>query len=285
MFDKQSIMKKKVTWFALYCMLAGMASCGDNGEAEAGKLLVKAEAALNAGQFNEAKIEIDSIRALYPKAFEARKAGIALMQRIDLKEQERSVAFLDSTLASLQAQAEERCKGFVFEKDTAYQDMGNYFHPTQTVEKNINRSFLRAQVNEKGKMTLTSIYCGPRNAHHTSVKVEAPDGTFAETPASDDIYESNDLGWKIEKADYPQRKDGGVMAFIALNAEQPLYVTFRGERTYKSRMPANDKTAIAELQKLAQLLSAIEQAKRDKEEALRKITFIKHKMQENQTEK
>ena len=39
---------------------------------------------------------------------------------------------------------------FVLEKDTAYQEVGNYFYPTQVVEKNIGRSFLRAQVSELG---------------------------------------------------------------------------------------------------------------------------------------
>ena len=47
---------------------------------------------------------------------------------------------------------------FVLEKDTAYQEIGNYFYPTQVVGKNIGRSFLRAQVNEIGEMSLTSIY-------------------------------------------------------------------------------------------------------------------------------
>lgn len=48
-------------------------------------------------------------------------------------------------------------------------------------------------------MSMTSIYCGPSNIHHISVKVIAPDGSFAETPASKDSYETTDLGEKIEK--------------------------------------------------------------------------------------
>lgn len=67
---------------------------------------------------------------------------------------------------------------FVLEKDTAYQETGNYFYPTQVVEKNIGRSFLRAQVNEQGEMSLTSIYCAGGNIHHTAVKVSAGDDTL-----------------------------------------------------------------------------------------------------------
>ncbi|KAA6305470.1 hypothetical protein EZS27_042878, partial [termite gut metagenome] len=64
---------------------------------------------------------------------------------------------------------------------------------------------------------MTSIYCGANYIHHTGVKVIAPDGSFAETPVSEDRYETSDLGVKIEKADYPLGKDGNVIGFIYLN--------------------------------------------------------------------
>lgn len=265
----------------LACMLFGFTSCHDNGEEKASDLLRQAEVALEHGDFNLAKLKIDSIRVLYPKAFEARKTGIALMQRADFGELTRTIAFLDSTLAVLYLRADSLKRFFVFEKDTAYQDLGNYFYPTQVVEKNINRSFLRAHVDEHGKMMLTSIYCGARNAHHKSVRVDAPDGTFAESPVSEDVYESSDLGWKIEKADYPLGKDGGVIAFVALNSEQQLYATFLGERTYKSRMLPDDKKAISELYSLSQLLGMIHQMELEKKETERKKSFVVHKMQEN----
>ena len=70
-----------------------------------------------------------------------------------------------------QAQLDYVKGNFVLEKDTAYQEVGNYFYPTQTVEKNIGRSFLRGQVNEQGEMSLTSIYCAGGTLHHTAVKV------------------------------------------------------------------------------------------------------------------
>lgn len=66
----------------------------------------------------------------------------------------------------------------------------------------MHRSFLRFQVDELGKMSMTSIYCGSGNIHHVGVKVIAPDGSFAETPASKDSYETTDMNEKIEKADY-----------------------------------------------------------------------------------
>ena len=276
-------MKRRTLWAGLLLLCAALvAACSDNGEAQAQQHLQKAEQALKAGQFNEAKLQIDSIRSQYPKAFEARKQGIGLMQQIDLAEQQRSLAYLDSTLAAQQQLVSEAKSGLMLEKDTAYQEIGNYFHPKQTVERALYRSFLRGQVDEVGAMTLTSIYWGERHAHHHAVKVVAKDGTFAETPASEDVYESENVGWKTEKADYPLGKDGGVIAFIAMNhGVQTMKAHYIGERSYVINVRPEDSEAIVKLYHLSQLLTAMEQTKKEREEALRKIAFVERKMKEN----
>ena len=176
---------KKIGLVALFALL--LAACDDGGEKKAQLHLKKAETALKQENFNEAKLQIDSIRILYPKAFEARKQGIRLMHQVDLKEQQKSLVYLDSMMQVKQAQLDSIKGNFVLEKDTAYQEVGNYFYPTQTVEKNIGRSFLRGQVNEQGEMSITSIYCAGGKLHHAAVKVSVGD-TFAETPASKDSY-------------------------------------------------------------------------------------------------
>ena len=48
------------------------------------------------GDYEEAKLQIDSIKILYPKAFEARKAGQALMLDVETKAQQKTLAYLDS---------------------------------------------------------------------------------------------------------------------------------------------------------------------------------------------
>ena len=125
---------KKIGLVALFALL--LAGCDDGGEKKAQENLRKAEAALEKENFNEAKLQIDSIRILYPKAFEARKQGVKLMQQVDLKEQRKSLIYLDSMMVVKQAQLDSVKGNFVLEKDTAYQEVGNYFYPTQTVEKN-----------------------------------------------------------------------------------------------------------------------------------------------------
>ena len=203
---------KKIGLSALLA-LSLLTGCGDGGEKEAQLRLQKAEIALKQELFSEAKLQIDSVKILYPKAFEARKQGIKLMQQVDLLEQQKTLVYLDSMMLLKQLQLDSIKGNFVLEKDTVYQEVGNWFYPTQIVEKNVGRSFLRGQVSELGEMSLTSIYCAGGKLNHTSVRVSVDD-TFAETPMAKDCYTTTDMGRIIEKADYKVGDDGGVSNVI-----------------------------------------------------------------------
>lgn len=268
---------KKVILLA--CLCCTLFSCEDV-EKKAGEKLQAAREAFELGNYNEAKILIDSIKMLYPKAFETRRAGIGLMQEVELKEQEKSLVYLDSMLQAKQKDFDAIKGKYTFEKDAEYQNIGNYLHPSQVIEKNLHRSFLRFQVDENGVMSMTSIYCGAHNIHHVAVKVTAPDGSFAETPAAKDSYETIDLGEKIEKADFKLGEDGNVMGFLYLNKDKNIKVNYQGERPYSITMTAADRQALASVYELAQLLSSMTEIKKNMEEANLKIEFVKKKMEE-----
>ena len=275
------IMKKAAF---LACLCCTLFSCS-NVEKKAGEKLQAAREAFERGDYSEAKIQIDSIKILYPKAFETRREGIGLMQQVELKEQEKTLVYLDSMLQEKQKEVDAIKKNYTFEKDAEYQKIGNYLHPSQVIEKNLHRSYLRFQVDETGAMSMTSIYCGPHNIHHLAVKVTAPNGSFAETPASKDSYETTDLDEKIEKADYKLGEDGNVIAFLNLNKDKNIRVHYLGERSYATVMTPNDRKAVAAVYELAQLLSSITEIKKNMEEANLKIEFVKSKMQERESKK
>lgn len=275
--NKVKVMKK----LGIILLLAtGLNACGNVDEQKAAEHLKQAEKALSAQQFSEAKLQVDSIRVLYPKAFESRKKGIRLLQQADLQEQQKSLVYLDSMRMVKQAQFDSIKGRFVLEKDTAYQETGNYFYPAQTVERNIGRTFLRAQVSERGEMSITSIYCAGGSIHHTAVKVSDGDES-AETPPSDDRYETTDLGRPIEKVDYKLGADGGVVAFVLQHADKNIRLQFNGDRTYRTVMPVSDRKAIVELSRLARILSGMEEIEKAQKEARLKIDFVKRKMEEN----
>ena len=269
---------KKIGLSALLA-LSVLAGCGDGGEKEAQIRLQKAEVALQEDNFSEAKLQIDSIKILYPKAFEARKQGIKLMQQVDLKEQRKTLVYLDSMMQVKQAQLDSIKGNFVLEKDTAYQEIGNWFYPTQVVEKNTGRSFLRAQVSELGEMSLTSIYCAGGTLNHTSVKVSVGE-TFAETPMTKDSYTTTDSGRTIEKADYKLGEDGGVASFIVTHADKNIQLQFIGDKTYRTAMQKTDRQAFVELFELARILSGMEEIRKQQKEANLKIQFVTRKMEE-----
>ena len=241
-----------------------------------------AKAAYERGDYEEAKSQIDSIKILYPKAFEARKAGQELMLDVETKAQQKTLAYLDSALQVKQQEFDAIKDKFTLEKDAEYQQIGNYLWPTQTVEKNLHRSYLRFQVNEQGIMSMTSIYCGSNNIHHVGVKVIAPDGSFAETPTSKDSYETVDMNEKIEKADW------SVIEFLNLNKDKNIRVEYLGDRIYKTTMSPTDRQAAANIYQLSQILSAMQQIKKEQEAANLKIEFInkkkERKAQETATE-
>ena len=278
--SKMNEMKK--TGLSALLALSVLAGCSDGGEKAAQSHLQKAEKALQMEQFSEAKLQIDSIKVLYPKAFEARKQGIKLMQQIDLKEQQKTLVYLDSQMQTKQAKLDSIKGKFVLEKDTAYQEIGNWFYPTQVVGRNVGRSFLRAQVSELGEMSLTSIYCAGGKLNHTSVKVSVGD-LFAETPITKDSYTTTDLGVTIEKADYKVGEDGGVAGFIVANQDKNVQLTFIGDKTYRTAMEKNDRKAIAELTELARILSGMEEIRKQQKEANLKIQFVTRKIEESKS--
>ena len=259
-----------------------LTGCGDGGEKKAQAHLQKAEEALKQENFSEAKLQIDSIKILYPKAFEARKQGIKLMQQVDLNEQRKTLVYLDSMMQIKQLQLDSIKGNFVLEKDTAYQEIGNYFYPTQIVEKNVGRSFLRAQVSELGEMSLTSIYCAGGKLNHTSVKVSVGE-LYAETPMSKDSYVTTDLGRTIEKADYKIGEDGGVAGFIVANHDKNIQLQFVGDKTYRTAMQKNDRKAVVELTNLARILSGMEEIRKQQKEANLKIQFVTRTMEEGKS--
>ena len=100
-----------------------LTGCGDGGEKKAQAHLQKAEEALKQENFSEAKLQIDSIKILYPKAFEARKQGIKLMQQVDLNEQRKTLVYLDSMMQIKQLQLDSIKGNFVLEKDSVAEQL------------------------------------------------------------------------------------------------------------------------------------------------------------------
>lgn len=284
---KRSVSQNRLKSASLIILLLGcfsfLLSCGEDVEKSASRFLTAAQTAFETGRYDEAKAQIDSIRVRYPKAFEARKAGIALMRQVELAEARRTYAYTDSLLAISVAHAEQltaagdaRTPRFIYEKDPQYQDIGLYYAPSQSLARNAQRSYLRATVDEHGRMVLASFWRGAAYIHHRAVKVSVAD-SFAQTATASGTHESSDALAKTERNDFVLGDtDGGVIAFVALHAGQPLKVEFIGDKTATATLTAGDTRAIADVYELAQALQAVRKLSVMQDEAARRIAFHTH---------
>lgn len=229
-----------------------------------------------------AKSEIDSIRALYPKEFAVLKESLALMRQVELKESERNIAFCDSLLPIRLQEVEELKKGFVLEKDSVYEEIGNFIWKQQTIERNVSRCYIRSGVNEKGEMYLASVFFGGSPINHTGLKLSIKDGLFAETasiPYDGGVnYRFKDLGNTTEVVTYKGENCADAVKFIYSNEKERIKAEYTGGKNYSLAIADGDKKAIAATYNLATVLSEIENMKKEKEKAEKKVAYLNEKL-------
>ena len=266
-------------------------SCGENIEESAGRHLKNAKEAFSTGNYNVAKQEIDSIKILYPKAFEARKQGIKLMQQVEEAEQMRAIEYEDSMITVAQAAFDQIKAGYAFQKDEQYQDLGLYTIKSQDPTRNTDRTYIRAQVDELGRMTLISSYRGSSYIHHDWLKLSVGD-LYVDTPESNDRHEFKDLDVCYEWLSFINGNDGGAAAFISANKDANItYTLYRKTGPDSSRpvyrnlkMTKDDRYAIAKLYELSLVLSTLDEHKKAREEADRHLKFIRSRMTQDLSE-
>ncbi|WP_075556323.1 hypothetical protein [Parabacteroides timonensis] len=261
-----------------------LAACNQT-EKEAQARLNNARSMYERNEFFAAKSEIDSLRALYPKEYKVLKEGLALMRQVELKEAERTIAFCDSLLPIKIEEAETLKKGFSFEKDSVYEEIGNYIWKQQTIERNVQRCYIRSGVNEKGEIYLASVFYGGAPINHTGLKVSTPDGQFAETASiaydGGVNYRFKDLGKTTEVVTYKGEKGLDAAKFIATNVKERIKAEYTGGKPYTIYIADGDKKAIAATYDLAIVLSDLENLIKEKDKSTNRIAYLKNKLESN----
>jgi hypothetical protein len=276
---------------AILAIGAFMVACEESIEQKATHHLDNAKEAFSMGNYNVAKQEIDSIKILYPKAFETRRQGIRLMQQIEEAEQMRIIEFEDSMIAVCQDMFDKIKADYAFEKDERYQDIGLYTIKSQAPQRNTDRTYIRAQVDELGRMTLISCYRGSSYIHHDWLKLSVGD-VYVDTPESKDRHEFEDLGVYYEWLSFINGNDGGAAAFINANKDANITFTLYRKTGPDSSRPVyrnlklnkDDRYAIARLYDLSQVLLSLNEHKNLRDEADRHLKFIHSRMNSDSTE-
>ncbi len=251
-----------------------LASC-NNGAGNAQLQYDKAVRYFEAGEYPNAKSAIDSIEIIAPKAFDQIKAGMLLMCRVQQKEGERNLIYIDSMLTVRNAELQKAKEKFRLEKNEQYQTEGYYIYNKLPKQATISNSQLKVQVTESGQLQLSSIYYGKSPLKHTSIRATLLDKSEAETLTigydGANNYRFTNLGQNTEIVTY---KDGQCAALVSLIANSPdsnIKVTYLGGNRYTLRLTPLTQEAIRESRDLANLIKNIDTLQREYEHSIRTI--------------
>ena len=206
------------------------------------------------------------------------------MRLVERGESERNIAYCDSLMPIRMEEAEKLKKGFILEKDAEYDEIGNYVWQQQTIERNVERSYVRCGVDEKGEIYITSVYFGSRPLNHTGLKLSIPDGSYAETvPIPYDggmNYRFKDEGNTTEVVTYKSEKCLGAVNFVYDSGDRVrIKADYTGGSPFSLYLSENDKQAIKATWDLAAVLSDIEAMRKEKEKSTQKILYLDERLQ------
>ncbi|MDR3269772.1 MAG: hypothetical protein LBT83_12005 [Tannerella sp.] len=268
-----------------FCLLIFLLPAGCGKTKEARQQLEQARLLYENQQFVAAKNAIDTLRLHFPREVEALKEALTLMRLVERGESERNIAYCDSLLPIRLDEAEKLKKGFLLEKDSLYEDVGRYVWKQQTIERNLERSYIRCGVDEKGEIYLAGIYFGARPLNHTGLKLSLPDGTYAETAAipydGGMNYRFKDEGYTSEVVTY--KGENGIEAIrLVYNAPDRarIKVEYTGGTPFSLYLSENDLKIIRATYDLAVVLSDVEAMRLEKIKAAKKILYIDSKLNE-----
>lgn len=248
-------------------------------EKQADQRLNHIEQLIAENSLNAAKIEIDSIHMLFPRLVDKRKIAAALEDTIVRRESARTLAYCDSILPLKQKEADSIQRNFRFEKDTVYQEVGNYIYKTQRTENNANRNYLKTYVDENADLYLVSNYSGGK-IEHSSVEVSVNE-LFAHTDTIEISNASNhsftDGGTRWEAVTFKNNADKGVTAFISQYSSMRIKVTLLGKKSYVYYLADADKKAIAETYNLWVVKKDVAKLQKEIKKATLKIDRIKNR--------
>ena len=249
----------------LVVMMLVIASCNSNAR-KAKDYLDIAEKALQENNYTVAKSHIDSIKILFPKAFEEIREGFELMQKVRKAENKRNIAYIDDMIEVSIAKLKEQRTNFNFVRDENYQEFGNYIPKLTPSSKTLEQNTLRSGVSEKGILYLESVLSG-LNINHNKVKVSIPDGSYAEsfTVTADGLnYKIKTLNKTYEIVRFFGNDENGVAEFIYTFEKSPITINFIGRRSYSKTLSKTEKKAISQSFELSKTILEIENLKFEK---------------------
>lgn len=256
-----------------------MAGCTDTEKRDADALFQRATLSFETKNYSLAKLQADSIKLLYPKAFDTRAKAQDLLLHVDYAETLAGQMFTDSVLVETYERLAPLEEALYFDKDERYQEVGFYYAPRHRSEKNVGRTYMRPQVDERGGHSVVVFYRGSTLNAHT-LRFTAPDATFVEVKATSEPYLMSDVTGRTERTDFVLRPIGGVSPFLSMHSEQTIKVTIIGhEGTASVPFSKADAEAFLQVYELAVALNSVNELEKQQNELRRRMDFVTRRIQ------
>lgn len=249
--------------------------CGPSRQEQASEELNEIILLKESGNFNLARLKLDTLIRAYSDQSEQVNKARELMKNITIMEQERSLVYLDSMLIVKERLLEPMMKNFIVSDEYGTEKI--LIHKRQKPENSYNRTFLRAHLNESGDFYISSRYHGSDWIYHQQIKVYNKDqSVFTEVVPEDgfDNRRFDDQGAKWEIVKYKEGKDNGVIDYIASHWKDPLKVQYIGKRNSYIVLEQFDKEAIRDGYEISFILKELHSIKTERgkvNQALRKL--------------
>jgi len=260
-------------------------SCATMKDPSPDDYLNEARELIQSEQYQLAKIYIDSVKILFPKEFSKIREGMSVMREVSFAEQKRTLAFCDSMLMVRQNELPAASKSFIFQKDAEYETVGHYVYKTQLNENNYGRTYLQTKVDEKGRLVLTSYYCGSRMLNHTRLKVSGNNQIYAETlevPWDGALnYSFKDGNLQYEIVRFNNKSENGVVNFVLMHMNEPVSVILIGKKSISYKLNIQDKQALKAATDLSVILTDITRLLSEIRLAQAKLEYLLQKQEDS----
>jgi len=259
-------------------------ACGNKDEG-AISYINEARLLYSQNEFDKARQIIDSLHTHYPKAYEQRKAGMALLDTIRRAENQYIISKSDSLIGLYSPELEKMKSSFLFRRNRQYQETGEYI-PKESASDVLTYTTLRSGVLEDGQLFLESVFLGQQK--HSKIKVTSKDGSFLESlPVTDDglNYRFSNMEKNYEIIRFAGKAENGIGKYIHVYKGQPLQLTLEGGGgKYSYTLSQTIKSAVSKSFQLSTMILQLDSLKKLREEAQFKIYYLDNKKGEEAKE-
>lgn len=258
---------------------ATLMGCAESDEQKAEALYRRVNSSFESKQYALAKLQADSIKTLYPKAFEIRRQAMRLVMNIELEENRISQAYTDSMMRETRNIVDELTDGLYLDKDPRYQETGSYYEKRYAIESNLGRTYLRPEVNERGVRSIVIFKQGKAMNAHT-LRLTASDDSFIELTNATTPYVMNTGTGTIERYDFASADPNKTGNFMMQHRDEGVKVKLIGDKgSVNISLNKRDIDAIIRIHKLGRALKSFVELEKQSVEIARHTAFLTNRLQ------